>query len=126
MKEVKPSGIEIQEIKIIEPDKISESNELKWKSVSKKYSHIYDEAKTKASFSNIIDNDAHTLLKLIIDFYYESKTLDRSTKNILDSVKIMLETIEWNTKSFDKREFLARIDALLDYIYVREEINDEC
>ena len=122
MNEIKSSSIEVEPIKVIDQEKISESNELKWKSISKKFSHIYEEAKTKTQFSNVIDTSPYVLFKLIIDFYYDSKTLDRSTKKTLESVKGLLETLEWGTEEFDKREFLAKLDATLDYIYGHEEI----
>jgi hypothetical protein len=95
---------------------ISSSNEVKWKRRGKEYYNIYNETKEVAAFRDLIGGDPKNVLFFILKLYYDSKILDPSTKNMYDCICSLITTIEYNTDVVKTEEFVAKMDALFDFI----------
>lgn len=109
---------EITPIKMesIPHEKISESNKVKWKSISREYGCIYEETKTFSKYSNLLNNDSYNLLKCIIELYFNSKKLDPKTIEIKRAIFQLFKIIEMSTDSTETNELLCKIEALTDFI----------
>jgi hypothetical protein len=116
MEEKKPSSILPEEITIIPQEKISESNEIKWKAVGRKYNSIYQEARQYTAYANLLEDSGDKIIKVLLKFYFDSKGLDPSLKKVAEAINSLMTTIEWGSKEMDKNEFLSKVDALVDYI----------
>ena len=121
MEEKKSSSILPEEIKVIPQEKISESNEIKWKTVGRKYNSIYLEARQYATYANLLDDNGDKLIKVLLKFYFDSKELDPKLKKVAEAINSLMTTIEWGSKEMDKNEFLSKVDALVDYIKEYDE-----
>ena len=116
IEEKKPSSILPEEVTVIPQEKISESNEIKWKTVGRKYINIYTEARQYVAYANLLEDNGDKFVRVLLKFYFDSKNLDPSLKHVEKAIEGLMTTIEWGSKEMDKNEFLAKVDALVDYV----------
>lgn len=116
IEEKQTASISAEPIEIIPQEKISQSNELKWKMTGKKYLHTYLEAKQYAAFANILEDEGDRIIKVLLKFYFESRELEPKIKKVSEAILNLMATIESGSKDIDKNVFFAKVDALADYI----------
>jgi len=111
-----PSNIMPEEIKCLPQDDISLSNTLKWKSMGKSFYNIYSETKELAGYKDLIEGHPENIVQFILKLYYDGKTMDPITKNMYECICKLVKTIEMNTGRVDKQEYIAKMDAMIDFI----------
>lgn len=116
IEEKKPTAISAEPIEIIPQEKITKSNEIKWKTLGNKYLNTYSEAKQYVGFANILEDDGDKIIKVLLKFYFDSKNLDPKMKKVSEAILSLMTTIEWGSDNIDKNEFLAKVEALVDYV----------
>ncbi len=116
----KSSSIIPEEIKCLPQDEISSSNALKWKIVGKSFYNIYSETKQLSGYKDLIEGHPQNIIQFILKLYYDSKTMDPVTKNMYDCICKLVKTIEMNTDRIDKQEYIAKMDAMIDFIKEHE------
>lgn len=110
------TSIKPEEVRVIKQDDISDSNELKWKLKGKKYFNFYKETKDMCPYNDLVDGDPKLIMDFIVKIYFDSKILDATSKNLYDCISKLINTIEWNTEKIDKDEFIAKLEAMIDFI----------
>lgn len=113
--EKESTSIKPKEISIIDSDKIIESNKLKWKIEGKKYTNIYEETQDYIKYSNVLDRPTDELFKILLEIYLKSKSVDAKSKYTVDAILSSVKSLEVNTETVDKQEFLCKMDAFVDY-----------
>ena len=112
----KASNIEASLIKLVDQTDISKSNELKWKKTDRVLYNNYLETKELALYKDLIEGEPQNILYFILKLYYDCKTLDPINKNLYDCICNLVKTIEYGTDIIEKQEFMAKLDALNDFI----------
>jgi hypothetical protein len=114
------SNILPNEIKHLSQDDISTSNTIKWKSKGNSFYNIYSETKQLSGYNDLIDGHPENILQFILKLYYDGKTLDPVTKSMYECICKLVKTIEMSTERVDNQEYIAKLDAVIDFIKEHE------
>jgi hypothetical protein len=116
MEEKKPSFIEVDEKKPLTRSQITESNSLKWQIEDKTLFHNYNESKNYTRYSNLLDASGDDIIRVILELYFQSKTLDPKTQKVKEAIMGLMKTIEWGSKDVNQDEILSKIEGVIDYL----------
>jgi tetrahydrodipicolinate N-succinyltransferase len=116
MEEKKPSFIEVQKKEPLDISQITESNSLKWQIEDKTLFHNYNESKNYTRYSNLLDASGDNIIRVILELYFQSKTLDPKTQKVKEAIMGLMKTIEWSSKDVNQDEILSKIEGVIDYL----------
>lgn len=121
MEKKKSSFIEVQKKEPLDVSQIIESNSLKWQIRDKNLFHNYNEAKNYTRYSNLLDASGDGIIRVILELYFQTKTLDPKTQKIKEAIMGLMKTIEWSSKDVNQGDILSKIEGVIDYLNENKE-----